>query len=199
MTNLFRSLISWVHEASTSTDGPSTSRTSNSSAIRTMSIKNMQQINYESIEQSTLENAQPDKPLENSDLKEILEKDGVQAIVVPLSSLCTAGHSRSRIAAIPANPITVDDPSSQSEEGAEEVVERSSPTVVDSDIEEDSVHGPFPGGPKTNELLVDYRHHIAYRVWNGKSEAQWTMAFDNILLQNAECSTNYSNGGEMAP
>ncbi|KAK1257194.1 hypothetical protein QJS04_geneDACA014721 [Acorus gramineus] len=30
----------------------------------------------------------------------------LQAIVVPLSSLCTAGHSRSRIAAIPANHIT---------------------------------------------------------------------------------------------
>ncbi|KAK1324645.1 hypothetical protein QJS10_CPA01g01783 [Acorus calamus] len=38
----------------------------------------------------------------------------------------------------------------------------------DSDIDELSTKGPFPCGPQTNELLVDYRHHIAYRVWNGK-------------------------------
>ncbi|KAK1307578.1 hypothetical protein QJS10_CPA09g00803 [Acorus calamus] len=64
----------------------------------------------------------------------------------------------------------VDNPSSQSEEEIEEVAERRSPTVVDSDIEDDSVHGPFPGGPETNELLVDYRHNVAYRVWNGKGD-----------------------------
>ncbi|KAK1289157.1 Endoglucanase 6 [Acorus calamus] len=62
----------------------------------------------------------------------------------------------------------VDDPSSQSKEEIEEVVKRHSPKVVDSDIEDDSVHGPFLGGPETNELLVDYRHHIAFSVWNGK-------------------------------
>ncbi|KAK1257614.1 hypothetical protein QJS04_geneDACA002451 [Acorus gramineus] len=59
------------------------------------------------------------------------------------------------------------------EEGQEiEEEERRGRKLVDSKIDDDSLKGPFPGGPQTNELLVDYRHHIAYRVWNGKKELQ---------------------------
>ncbi|KAK1325755.1 hypothetical protein QJS10_CPA01g01827 [Acorus calamus] len=41
---------------------------------------------------------------------------------------------------------------------------------VNSKIDENSLKGPFPGGPQTNELLVDYRHHITYHIWNGKGD-----------------------------
>ncbi|KAK1321192.1 hypothetical protein QJS10_CPA03g01322 [Acorus calamus] len=40
--------------------------------------------------------------------------------------------------------------------------------AVDSEIDEASKKGLFPGGPINNELLVDYQHHLAYRIWNGK-------------------------------
>ncbi|KAK1258925.1 hypothetical protein QJS04_geneDACA018683 [Acorus gramineus] len=57
------------------------------------------------------------------------------------------------------------------EEGHEvEEEERQDILPVDSDVDEDSIRGPFLGGPETNELLLDYRHHIAYRVWNGKGD-----------------------------
>ncbi|KAK1301679.1 hypothetical protein QJS10_CPB12g00912 [Acorus calamus] len=39
---------------------------------------------------------------------------------------------------------------------------------ADSDIDEGSMKGLFPGDPETNELLIDYRHHVAHRIWNGK-------------------------------
>lgn len=55
------------------------------------------------------------------------------------------------------------------EEGHEvEEEERQDILPVDSDVDEDSIRGPFLGGPETNELLLGYRHHIAYPVWNGK-------------------------------
>ncbi|KAK1303749.1 hypothetical protein QJS10_CPB11g00743 [Acorus calamus] len=41
----------------------------------------------------------------------------------------------------------------------------------DSEIDEASLKGPFPGGPVNNELLVDYRHHVAYHIWNGKERS----------------------------
>ncbi|KAK1295835.1 hypothetical protein QJS10_CPB15g01071 [Acorus calamus] len=37
-----------------------------------------------------------------------------------------------------------------------------------SDIDAASLKGPFHGGPINNDLLVDYRHHVAYHIWNGK-------------------------------
>ncbi|KAK1310023.1 hypothetical protein QJS10_CPA08g01592 [Acorus calamus] len=64
--------------------------------------------------------------------------------------------------------IILDEDVNGSEEEAGDVVAIQETGQVDSDIDHDSLKGPFPGGPERNELLVDYRHHIAYRVWNGK-------------------------------
>ncbi|KAK1285576.1 hypothetical protein QJS10_CPB20g00781 [Acorus calamus] len=53
--------------------------------------------------------------------------------------------------------------------GPQEEEEREDIEVeADSEIDEASMKGPFPGGPENNELLIDYRHHVAYRIWNGK-------------------------------
>ncbi|KAK1300468.1 hypothetical protein QJS10_CPB13g00964 [Acorus calamus] len=51
---------------------------------------------------------------------------------------------------------------------------------VDSDIDEGSMKGPFPGGPETNELLIDYRHYVAYRIWNGKLNKVYDVDQSNI-------------------
>ncbi|KAK1258502.1 hypothetical protein QJS04_geneDACA017289 [Acorus gramineus] len=61
----------------------------------------------------------------------------------------------------------VDDPEVEGEEVEED---ESTLKIVDSDIDPNSLNGPFPGGPETGAVLVDYRHHIAYRVWNRKGD-----------------------------
>ncbi|KAK1280457.1 hypothetical protein QJS04_geneDACA004703 [Acorus gramineus] len=48
----------------------------------------------------------------------------------------------------------------QQEEEAKEDVEEE----VDSEIDQSSLKGPFLGRPVNNDLLVDYRQHLTYRI-----------------------------------
>ncbi|KAK1306391.1 hypothetical protein QJS10_CPA10g00975 [Acorus calamus] len=55
-------------------------------------------------------------------------------------------------------------------EGDEVVEDKSTCTQVDTDIDPDNLKGSFLSGPKTNQLLKNYRHHITYEYGMGRDE-----------------------------